>query len=166
MIRSYANHPSVWAWSLGNEFASKTPAGHAFVRELMAVAKALDPIRPVGFASNRLRDRPWADATALTDVVLMNAYFGTWDGPKAGLGPALDTIHTAWPDKPVIISEYGFASHWERLYAPARPQLPQYYILSSEQASDSEAADRTRQQLIREQLTVFRRKPFIAGALF
>jgi beta-glucuronidase len=58
MIQSHANHPSVWAWSVGNEFASDTPAGHAFVRELMAVAKALDPTRPVGFASNRLGDRP------------------------------------------------------------------------------------------------------------
>jgi beta-galactosidase/beta-glucuronidase len=166
MIRSYANHPSVWAWSVGNEFASDTPAGHAFVRELIAVAKALDPTRPVGFASNRLRDRPWADATALTDMVLMNAYFGTWDRPKAWLGPALDAIHVTWPDKPVIISEYGFASHWERLYAPALADLSQYYAISSGQPSNSEAADRARQQLIHEQLEVFRRKPFIAGAIF
>jgi Glycosyl hydrolases family 2, TIM barrel domain/Glycosyl hydrolases family 2, sugar binding domain/Glycosyl hydrolases family 2 len=166
MIRSYANHPSVWAWSVGNEFASDTPAGHAFVRELMGVAKTLDPTRPVGFASNRLRHRPWADATALTDVVLMNAYFGTWDGPKAGLGPALDAVHATWPDKPVIISEYGFAPHWERLHAPAHADLSQYYTIAAEQPPDSEAADRPRQQLIREQLTVFRRKPFIAGAIF
>ena len=166
MIRSYANHPSVWAWSVGNEFASDTPAGHAFVRELMGVAKTLDPTRPVGFASNRLRHRPWADATALTDVVLMNAYFGTWDGPKAGLDPALDAIHTTWPDKPVIISEYGFAPHWERLHTPARADLSQYYTIAAEQPPDSEAADRPRQRLIREQLAVFRRKPFIAGAIF
>jgi Glycosyl hydrolases family 2, TIM barrel domain/Glycosyl hydrolases family 2, sugar binding domain/Glycosyl hydrolases family 2 len=166
LIQAYANHPSVWAWSVGNEFASNTPAGHAYVRELTAVAKALDPTRPVGFASNRLGHRPWADATALTDVVLMNAYFGTWDGPKAWLDPALDAIHATWPDKPIIISEYGFASHWERLYAPALADLSQYYAISSEQPSDSEAADRPRQQLIREQLTVFRRKPFIAGAIF
>jgi Glycosyl hydrolases family 2, TIM barrel domain/Glycosyl hydrolases family 2 len=70
MIRSQANHPTVWAWSLGNEFASDTPAGHAFVRELMAMAKALDPTRPVGFVSNRLGDRPWGDAWA----VLREAY--------------------------------------------------------------------------------------------
>jgi beta-glucuronidase len=166
MIQTYANHPSVWAWSIGNEFASDTPAGHAFVREMMAVAKALDPTRPVGFASNRLGTRPWADATALTDVVMMNAYFGTWDGPKAKLGPALDAIHATWPDKPVIISEYGFASHWERLHAPARAEQSQYYAIPSEVPSDSEAADRPRQRLIREQMTVFRRKPFIAGAIF
>jgi beta-galactosidase/beta-glucuronidase len=166
MIQAHANHPSVWAWSVGNEFASDTPAGHAFVRELMAVAKALDPTRPVGFASNRLGYRPWADATALTDVVLMNAYFGTWDGPKDRLGQALDAIHATWPDKPVIISEYGFAPHWERLHAPAFADQAQYYAIPSEVPSESQDADRPRQQLIREQLTVFRHKPFVAGAIF
>ena len=77
MIRSHANHPAVWAWSLGNEFASDTPAGHAFVRELMAVAKTLDPTRPVGFVSNRLGigpggchrpRRPRADERLLRDL--------------------------------------------------------------------------------------------------
>jgi hypothetical protein len=166
MILSQANHPSVWAWSVGNEFASDTPDGHAFVRELTAVAKALDPTRPVGFASNRLGHQPWADATALTDFVMMNAYFGTWDGPKERLGPALDAIHATWPDKPVIISEYGFAPHWKRISGSVWPEPSQYYTIPPDMPSDSEAADRQRQQLIREQLPAFRSRPFIAGAIF
>jgi len=36
MILTQGNHPSVWAWSLGNEIASQTPAGHAFVRDMIA----------------------------------------------------------------------------------------------------------------------------------
>ncbi|HSF32504.1 MAG TPA: glycoside hydrolase family 2 TIM barrel-domain containing protein [Candidatus Tectomicrobia bacterium] len=166
MIRSQANHPAVWAWSLGNEFASDTAAGHAFVRELMAVAKSLDPTRPVGFVSNRLGDRPWADATALTDIVLMNAYYGTWSGPQARLGPALNAIHAAWPDKVVIISEYGFAPRWEWIHRRAGADPSEYYTIPPEWARDSEAADCTRQRLIRNQLPVFRSRPFIAGAIF
>jgi Glycosyl hydrolases family 2, TIM barrel domain/Glycosyl hydrolases family 2, sugar binding domain/Glycosyl hydrolases family 2 len=166
MIQSQANHPAVWAWSVGNEFASDTPAGHTFVRELMAVAKALDPTRPVGFVSNRLGDKPWADATALTDIVLMNAYYGTWSGPKMRLGPALDAIHGTWPNKPVIISEYGFAPRWEWLHPRAGADPSQYYVIAPERAWDSEAADRLRQQLIHEQLPVFRSRPFIAGVIF
>jgi beta-glucuronidase len=130
------------------------------------VAKTLDPTRPVGFASNRLGHQPWADATALADIVMINAYFGTWSGPKARLGPALDAIHTTWPDKPVIISEYGFAPRWEWIHRRAGADPSQYYALSPEQASDSEAADHLRQQLIHEQLPVFRSRPFIAGAIF
>jgi hypothetical protein len=136
------------------------------VRELIAVAKARDPTRPVGFVSNRLGYQPWTDATALTDIVLMNAYYGTWSGPKGGLGPALDAIHTAWPDKPVIISEYGFAPRWEWIHRRALADPSQYYDVPLEGASDPEAADRPRQQLIRDQLPVFRSRPFIAGVIF
>ena len=166
MIRSQANHPAVLAWSLGNEFASDTAAGHAFVRELMALAKTLDPGRPVGFVSNRLGHRPWADATALTDLVLMNAYYGTWSGPKERLGPALDAIHATWPDKPVIISEYGFAPRWEWVHRRAGGDPSQFYALPPERMLDAMAADQPRQQLIHEQLPVFRSRPFVAGAIF
>ena len=166
MIRSHANHPAVWAWSVGNEFASDTTAGYDFVREMVALAKTLDPTRPVGFASNRLGHEPWADATALADIVMFNAYFGTWSGPKAGLGPALDAIHAAWPDKPIIISEYGFAARWEWIHRGGSEDPSEYYTVPPEQMSDSAAADYLRQQLIREQLSAFRSRPFIAGAIF
>jgi beta-glucuronidase len=166
MIHSHANHPAVWAWSVGNEFDSDTVVGHAFVRQMIAVAKSLDPTRPVGFASNRLGHQPWADATTLADIVMINAYFGTWSGPKAKLGPVLDAIHATWPDKPVIISEYGFAASWEWIHRRAGGDVSQYYTISPERASDSEAADRLRQQLIHEQLPVFRSRPFVAGAIF
>jgi beta-glucuronidase len=166
MIRSHANHPAVWAWSVGNEFASDTTAGHDFVREMIALAKTLDPTRPVGFASNRLGHQPWADAAALADIVMINAYFGTWSGPKARLGPVLDAIHAAWPDKPVIISEYGFAARWEWIHRRGGDDPSQYYAVPPEQVSDSAAADHLRQQLIREHLPAFRSRPFIAGAIF
>jgi hypothetical protein len=102
----------------------------------------------------------------LVDFVMLNAYYGTWHGPKAALEPALDAIHATWPHKPVIISEYGFDPHWERIMRPVPPDLWRYYTIPPEMPAASEAADRQRQQLIREQLVVFRRKPFIAGAIF
>jgi hypothetical protein len=166
MIAAQGNHPSVWAWSLGNEFASKTPEGHAFVRDMIAYVKSLDPTRPVGFASNLLNSRPGDDATVLADFVLMNQYFGTWGGPKDRLGPALDAIHATWPDKPVVISEYGFEPGWERLLKWPVLRRWRYYLLPNDALADSEAADIQRRQLIREQLAVLRTKPFVAGAIF
>lgn len=168
MIAEDFNHASVWAWSVGNEIESNTGAGVDFVREMVAFVKTLDPTRPVGFASNQLGSRPWFDATAESDFVLMNQYFGTWVGPKQGLGPALDLIHKTWPEKTVIISEYGFEPHWNALWGPATSSLnaEDYYFVSDDTASDSEQADLIRQQLIREQLDIFRSKPFVAGAIF
>jgi beta-glucuronidase len=168
MIVEDFNHPSVWAWSVGNEIESDTGAGVDFVKEMIAYVKTLDPARPVGFASNRLGSRPWFDATKESDFVLMNQYFGTWVGPKQGLGPALDLIHKTWPEKTVIISEYGFEPHWNALWGPPTSSLnrDEHYFIADDTASTSEEADLVRQQLIIEQLDVFRSKPFVAGAIF
>jgi hypothetical protein len=166
LIAAQWNHPSVWAWSLGNEFASNTAAGHAFVRDMIAYVKALDPTRPVGFASNLLNRRPQDDATALVDFVLMNQYFGTWGGPKGHLGSALEAIHAIWPDKPLIISEYGFEPRWERLLKWPLLRRSRYYRSAAPVPADSEAADRPRRCLIREQMAILRTKPFVAGAIF
>jgi len=168
MITEDFNHPSVWAWSVGNEIESNTGSGLEFVKEMIAYVKSLDPTRPVGFASNRLGSQPWFDATAVSDFVLMNQYFGTWVGPKQGLSPALDLIHETWPEKTVIISEYGFEPHWNALWGPPTSSLnaEEYYFVPDDTLSDSEAADIVRRQLITEQLEIFRGKPFVAGTIF
>jgi hypothetical protein len=168
MITEDFNHPSVWAWSIGNEMESDTASGLEFVKEMIAYVKSLDPTRPVGFASNRLGSQPRFDATGLSDFVLMNQYFGTWVGPKQGLGPALDLIHRTWPDKTVIISEYGFEPHWNKLWGPPTSDLnaDDYYFIPENASSDSEDADIVRRQLVSEQMEIFRSKPFVAGAIF
>lgn len=168
MITSEYNHPSIWAWSIGNEIESETPEGHAFVKEMISYVKTLDPTRPVGFASNRLNINPERDATAYADFVLMNQYWGGWAGPKQGLSTALDNIHAAWPDKTVIISEFGFEPSWNRLWGPATSSLSSedYYFIPDGTPPDSDEADQQRILLIQEQMAVFRTKPFIAGAIF
>ncbi len=168
MITSEYNHPAIWAWSIANEIESETPEGHAFVKEMLAYVKTLDPTRPVGFASNRLNSNPSRDATAYSDFVLMNQYWGGWAGPKQGLSGALDAIHAAWPDKTVIISEFGFEPNWNRLWGPATSTLSpeEYYFIPDGTPPDSELADEQRCLLIHDQMAVFRTKPFIAGAVF
>lgn len=168
MIEHDFNHPSVWAWSLGNEIESEIPAGHQFVQEMIEYIKSLDPTRPVGFASNRLGGQPERDATVYADFVMMNQYFGTWAGPKQGFGPALEAIHQAWPDKLVIISEFGFEPRWNRLWGPATSTLnhEQYYFVTDEELDDQAAIDRERQKLIREQIAIMREQEYVGGAIF
>jgi len=167
MIAAAANHPCVWAWSVGNELESDTVAGRAYVRDMVEYVKSLDHTRPVGFASYHLLvGRPWGDATIHSDFVMMNQYFGTWHGPKDSLGAALDTIHLTWPEKTVIISEFGFAPHWERIEGPARIDTAQYYYISEDALVDSPEADVQRQRVIRDQMAVFRSRPFVAAATF
>jgi beta-glucuronidase len=82
MIMAHRDHPSVWAWSAGNELESKIPVGHAFVRDMITYVKSLDPIRPVGFASNLLNSRAEDDATALTDSALMELKISYAKAPR------------------------------------------------------------------------------------
>ena len=167
MVAAAANHPCVWAWSVGNELESDTVAGRAYVHDMVEYVKSLDPTRPVGFASYHLLvGRPWGDATRHSDFVMMNQYFGTWHGPKDSLGVALDTIHLTWPEKTVIISEFGFAPHWERIEGPARKDATQYYYIDEGAPVDSPEADVQRQRVIRDQMATFRTRPFVAAATF
>ena len=168
MIAADFNHPSVWAWSVGNEIESETREGHDYVQAMVDLAHALDPTRPVGFASNRLYSRPQRDATALTDFVLMNQYFGTWGGARWSLGQGLDWIHETWPDRVVIISEYGFEPHWNDLTGVSSASLDpaDYYFIPDNVPSDSEEADVQRRRVITDQMAVYRSRPFVAGAIF
>jgi beta-glucuronidase len=168
LVESELNHPSVIAWSVANEIESDTPQGYDFVRKAIAAVKALDPSRPVGFASNRLNGSPGSDATRFADFVLMNQYFGTWAGPKQELGAALDRVHAAFPEKPVIVSEFGFEPRWQELVGQATSTLDpaSYYVVPDTAASGSEAADAQRRALITDQLDVFRERPFVVGAIF
>ncbi len=167
MISVGANHPCIWAWSVGNELESDTVAGRAFVKDMVSHVKSLDPTRPVSFASYHLLvGRPWADATEYADFVMMNEYFGTWHGPKDCLRPALDTIHLTWPDRPVMISEFGFAPHWQRVEGPRMVDPAHYYNMPEDCESDSPEADAQRRCLIREQMADFRSRPFVSAAMF
>jgi beta-glucuronidase len=167
MIESSFNHPSIWAWSIANEIDSDSNAGHEFVQEMISFVKSIDPTRPVGFASYNLYRHPQGDATKYSDFVMMNQYFGTWGGPKIHLDSALDDIHETWPDKVVIISEYGFEPRWNRWGPPTESLDPaEYYYVSENVSPTSESADEQRQKVIQEQTEVYRSKPYVVGAIF
>jgi beta-galactosidase/beta-glucuronidase len=168
LVASQLNHPSVIAWSVANEIDSDSAEGYAFVRKAIAAVKAVDPTRPVGFASYRLYDSPGLDATRFSDFVLMNQYYGTWAGPKQELGAALDQVHAAFPEKPLIVSEFGFEPRWQRLAGVATHSLDRatHYFVGDAVDPRSNEADAQRRTLIAEQMAVFRSRPFVAGAIF
>jgi beta-glucuronidase len=168
LVESEANHPSVIAWSVGNEIESQSSDGWHFVERMVRYVKSLDPTRPVGFASNQLYLTPKLDATRFSDFVLMNQYLGTWGGPKWALGAILDHVHEAFPDKPVIVSEFGFEPHWYGSSGQSEDSLDgsEYYSVSRIVPSGSELADSERRRLIADQVAVFRTRPWIVGASF
>lgn len=104
MVERDWNHPSVIAYSLGNEFQSQTPEGISWVKDMGVFVKSLDASRLVTFASfNVWRDyvkRPEDEASLYVDFISTNIYGNDQL-------PHLQHIHEIYPNKPVYISEFG-----------------------------------------------------------
>jgi len=146
LIEQYGNHPSVFAWSVMNESAAGTPGGIAFFRAMRDYIKSLDPERPVTLADDNLPKLNSAAESAANgaDFLMMNQYFGAWHGPREALDPALDKVDRLFPNKMVIISEFGFPGIF---------------------AKTPQEADATRVSIIREQLPLLAKRDWIAGAI-
>lgn len=101
------NHPSVILWGLQNESEidpGGAPVYRAWLAQLKSAVNAVDLTkRPVTWASSTTND----PAFDLADVIGFNEYFGYFYGQSADLGPAIETVHAAYPDKPILITENG-----------------------------------------------------------
>lgn len=97
------NHPSVIAYSVGNEFQSQTESGKAWVRDMGSYVKSLDDSRLVTFATMLLGGenirKPEDEASQYVDFVSANIYGNHLK--------VLQHIHMLYPTKPVYISEFG-----------------------------------------------------------
>jgi beta-glucuronidase len=146
LIEQYGNHPSVFAWSVLNESAAGTPGGIRFFRAMRDYIKSLDPQRRVTLADDNLPKLNAATESAANDAdfLMMNQYFGAWHGPREALDPALDKVDRLFPNKMVIISEFGFPGIF---------------------AKNATEADAARVSIIREQLPLLAKRDWIAGAI-
>ena len=113
-IEAFGNHPSVMAWSIGNELRSK-PAGAEteYFRNQAALAKRLDPTRPVALAIAGYASVGCQAAYGPIDVLGLNSYFGWYQGPdgeladRDNLSPGLDAIHSCYPRQALVVTEFG-----------------------------------------------------------
>jgi beta-glucuronidase len=104
MIAQRRTHPSVVVWSVGNEFPSDREPVARYVARAAALTREIDPTRLVTFASDR-RERDIAFDSA--DFIAINEYFGWYYGSITDLAANLDKMHQKWPNKPIVVSEFG-----------------------------------------------------------
>lgn len=147
MIEQSGNHPSIFAWSVCNESDMSTEGGRAYFHEIKDWVNKLDPTRFVTFADNDISygADPKKEAANDADFIMMNQYYGAWNGPEDGLVKMLEHAGSSFPDKMFIISEFG---------------TPGVF------ATNTVEADKLRVQILRHQLDVFEKYDWIAGAIF
>jgi beta-galactosidase/beta-glucuronidase len=141
MIRRDINHPSIIFWSVSNETQEHRPEVNKGNRELLDLARSLDPARLVTHASNRWRSDGTVDAEVCAmekdtgresvdvsaffeadDIICVNGYPSL---NRKGYGGEhdydlkqsadfweqhLSNLHEKYPGKPILISEFGYAS--------------------------------------------------------
>jgi len=103
MMEQDWNHPSVIAWSVGNEYESFTKDGIDWTHDMRAFTLGIDPTRLITFASRFTGDPSVKtgndEASQYSDFVSVNVY-GNY--PKM-----FDHVHQLYPDKPVFVTEFG-----------------------------------------------------------
>jgi beta-glucuronidase len=114
-ILANENHPSILLWSIGNELPSPPTGAEArYIAGATALAKRLDPTRPVGMAVSNWPGLGCQGAWDPLDVIGDNEYFGWFDAGGGGsddrdaLSPFLDTVRACYPNKAIMITEFGF----------------------------------------------------------
>ena len=145
MIGRERNHPSVFSWGLCNEVDGQNPVAQQFVRAMLAEARRLDPGRLCSYASNSLQRTPERDVAGEMDFIEWNEYYESWYGGDPGTMRAnLEAIHRAFPDKPVVISEYGYCAC----------------------TADRPENDPRRIEILKTHNAVFREKDWVGGFIF
>jgi len=147
MIEQDGNHASIFAWSVCNESDASLPGGRAYVDAMAALIRDIDPGRYVTFADADISSKPWKEAPVMHDVdfIMANAYFGSWSGSGSDVEAWLDFVDRTYPDKMVIISEFGYPGVFSH---------------------DSVSADKARSDNLLQQMDAFQKRSFIAGAIF
>ena len=116
-----------------------------FARIISAEARRLDPSRLQTYASHTLGSDPGADMAGEFDFISTNEYYGSWTpGEPADVEAHLDRIRKAFPNKPIVVSEYGWCECQPRI-------MP---------------GDENRVAIVDSHTEVFRKFPEVAGAIY
>lgn len=145
MIDRDRNHPSIFSWGLSNEINGQNPPAYAFVRRMYEEAHKLDPNRLCAYPSNSLESGIEKDVAGLMDFIAWNEYYESWyEGGLEDIRKNLKEIHRVFPDKMVVISEYGYC----------------------ECTPDRIGGDPRRIEILRNHTNIYREFDFVCGAIF
>ena len=123
------NHACVVLWSVANEPDGAGEGADKYFEPLVKYVKELDPQKRPTTVVNIMMATPEQDLISpLIDVLCLNRYYGWYlnhgdiEGARVGLRKELKEWQEKYPDKPIIMTEYGadtlpgYHSNWDVQY--------------------------------------------------
>ncbi len=145
LISQNRNHPCVFAWGLCNEISGQNPPAKKFAQAMFREARKLDSSRPLSYASNTLHSHTDDDVAGEMDFLEWNEYYESWyKGTAESVRESLAKIRAKYPNKPIVISEYGLCE--------CDPKNP--------------TSDERRIEILKSHNAVYRAEPNVGGLIF
>lgn len=154
MIERDRNHPSILAWSIGNENWTFSSGACSTYETLYNVSKTFDIDRPVTFALLQSMGPLKEKCANIADFISANEYFGWYTGKTEDVEAYLQKMHKAFPNKPIVVSEFGAGCVLDKSKQwPGRRYGEGTYTPEEQNA------------VISKQWEIIRRQPFIWGGM-
>lgn len=108
------NHPSVISWAIGNEPAGHQNGAKKYFEPLIKITKELDWEKRAVVIPNIINASPELDEiNELVDIICLNRYYGWYldhgdlEQAKIHFSMEIEKWHELYPEKPIMISEFG-----------------------------------------------------------
>jgi beta-glucuronidase len=152
-ILANGSHPSVIAWSLGNELNPEpTSVEASYYADQAKLVHSLDPTRPVALAIQGYPLAGCQPAYAPIQLLGLNSYFGWYPGPngsiadRSQLSAFLDQMRACYTQQALMVTEFG---------AEANRHGP-----TEERGTYEFQAD-----IMNYHLSIYANKPWLSGAI-
>ena len=126
MIYQHYNHPSIFFWGYMNEVFLHDADGNrgkimnfpekyktwvvSFAKRLDSISHNIDPFRFTAIATHQNVLYDDTKLNSIPDVVGYNLYQGWYFGKAESFGRFMDSEHKKYPERKIILSEYGAGS--------------------------------------------------------
>jgi beta-glucuronidase len=107
LLNAHGNYTCIGFWCIANEIQSVSDRVVMYIKNVAAITKKIDPSRLVTYTTYFYQ---FDKAYQYVDVISINEYFGWFVGSVDMLTSLIQMIKKEYPEKPILVTEFGAAA--------------------------------------------------------